>query len=202
MLWGNFQATWLLSLLRPLTWAIDTIAPKCSISVGGVEEAPWITKELQTLKRGRQLEQHWQKTKVTSNWIVAKAHYRPYAVVMMATNNYLTTTIASAKSWQVRPLHSERSFIFWLIGGDTWCLGGPLYKPLCWPNWSCWPLPNVTITSREAVEGLHHSLKMVMGWIMAKKLKLNPDRTEVLLVWPDLALERGNTVIIDGIKLP
>lgn len=40
------------------------------------------------------------------------------------------------------------------------------------------------------------------GWLKINKVKLNPDRMEVLLVGPNSALERDNTLMLDVVEHP
>lgn len=41
-----------------------------------------------------------------------------------------------------------------------------------------------------------------MGLIKVNKLRFYPDKIEVMLVGPDLALKSGSTEMLDGIALP
>ncbi|KAF7246159.1 putative RNA-directed DNA polymerase from transposon BS [Varanus komodoensis] len=54
----------------------------------------------------------------------------------------------------------------------------------------------------EAVAVLNRCLAKVMGWMRANKLKLNPDKTEVLLVGGSGFGEGGFDLVVNGIALP
>ncbi|KAF7238921.1 Short transient receptor potential channel 4-associated protein, partial [Varanus komodoensis] len=54
----------------------------------------------------------------------------------------------------------------------------------------------------EAVAVLNRCLAEVMGWMRANKLKLNPDKTEVLLVGGSGFGEGGFDLVLNGVALP
>ncbi|KAF7243910.1 Nudix hydrolase 20, chloroplastic [Varanus komodoensis] len=54
----------------------------------------------------------------------------------------------------------------------------------------------------EAVAVLNRCLAEVMGWMRANKLKLNPDKTEVLLVGGSGFGEGGFNLVLNGVALP
>lgn len=56
--------------------------------------------------------------------------------------------------------------------------------------------------SRFNASQKYHGLEKVWDWLKVSNLRLNPDKREVLLVGPDLALGRGYTVLLDGTALP
>ncbi|XP_053112476.1 uncharacterized protein LOC128327575 [Hemicordylus capensis] len=55
---------------------------------------------------------------------------------------------------------------------------------------------------REAVAVLNRGLEAVMGWMWANKLKLNPDKTEVLLVSRRANRDEEILPVLDGVALP
>ncbi|KAF7249443.1 hypothetical protein EYD10_05220 [Varanus komodoensis] len=59
-----------------------------------------------------------------------------------------------------------------------------------------------TIDHGEAVAVLNWCLAKVMGWMRANKLKLNPDKTEVLLVGGSSSWVGGLDLALDGVALP
>ncbi|KAF7246806.1 Chorion-specific transcription factor GCMa, partial [Varanus komodoensis] len=59
-----------------------------------------------------------------------------------------------------------------------------------------------TIDHGEAVAVLNRCLVEVMGWMRANKLKLNPDKTEVLLVGGSGFGEGGFDLVLNGVALP
>ncbi|KAF7250183.1 putative RNA-directed DNA polymerase from transposon BS [Varanus komodoensis] len=54
----------------------------------------------------------------------------------------------------------------------------------------------------EAVAVLNRCLAEVMGWMRANKLKLKPDKTEVLLVGGSGFGEGGSDLVLNGVSLP
>ena len=56
--------------------------------------------------------------------------------------------------------------------------------------------------SREAVLTLNQCLASVMGWMRANKLKLNPEKKEVLLVSCKGDKEIGILPVLNGVTLP
>lgn len=55
---------------------------------------------------------------------------------------------------------------------------------------------------RMAVEVLGFGLEQVRDWMKVNKLKLNPGKTEVLVVGPHLALWNCCTLMLDGGCIP
>uniref|UniRef100_A0A803THP9 ribonuclease H n=1 Tax=Anolis carolinensis TaxID=28377 RepID=A0A803THP9_ANOCA len=63
----------------------------------------------------------------------------------------------------------------------------------------CHSFPPVT---KEAVQVLNRCLAAVSDWMRANKLKLNPDKTEVLLVSRKAEQGTGLQPVLDGVTLP
>uniref|UniRef100_A0A803TL80 Reverse transcriptase domain-containing protein n=1 Tax=Anolis carolinensis TaxID=28377 RepID=A0A803TL80_ANOCA len=63
----------------------------------------------------------------------------------------------------------------------------------------CHSFPSVT---KEAVQVLNRCLATVSDWMRANKLKLNPDKTEVLLVSRKAEQGIGLQPVLDGVALP
>uniref|UniRef100_A0A803TBI4 Reverse transcriptase domain-containing protein n=1 Tax=Anolis carolinensis TaxID=28377 RepID=A0A803TBI4_ANOCA len=63
----------------------------------------------------------------------------------------------------------------------------------------CHSFPPVT---KEAVQVLNRCLATVSDWMRANKLKLNPDKTEVLLVSRKAEQDIGLQPVLDGVALP
>uniref|UniRef100_A0A803TWJ5 Reverse transcriptase domain-containing protein n=1 Tax=Anolis carolinensis TaxID=28377 RepID=A0A803TWJ5_ANOCA len=63
----------------------------------------------------------------------------------------------------------------------------------------CHSFPPVT---KEAVQVLNRCLAAVSDWMRANKLKLNPDKTEVLLVSHKAEQGTGLQPVLDGVTLP
>ena len=57
-------------------------------------------------------------------------------------------------------------------------------------------------SSGEAVEVLNQCLAVTMDWMRANKLKLNPDKTEMLLVGGSSDWMVGAQPVLDGVALP
>ncbi|XP_053169630.1 uncharacterized protein LOC128353010 [Hemicordylus capensis] len=55
---------------------------------------------------------------------------------------------------------------------------------------------------REAVDVLNRGLEAVMGWMWANKLKLNPDKMEVILVSRRANRDKDILPVLDGVALP
>lgn len=51
----------------------------------------------------------------------------------------------------------------------------------------------ISLDPKEAMETLNHYLEKVMGWMRKNKLRLNPDKREVLLEGPNSVLGSGCT---------
>ncbi|KAF7242904.1 Ankyrin repeat and fibronectin type-III domain-containing protein 1 [Varanus komodoensis] len=62
--------------------------------------------------------------------------------------------------------------------------------------------PNAPNEPDEAVAGLNQFLAEVMGWMRANKLKLNPDKTEVLLVGGSSSWVGDLDLALNGVALP
>ena len=57
-------------------------------------------------------------------------------------------------------------------------------------------------SSGEAVEVLNRCLGATMDWMRANKLRLNPDKTELLLVGGSSDRMEGAQSVLDGVALP
>lgn len=60
------------------------------------------------------------------------------------------------------------------------------------------------MNQREALDRQGRSLDQILGWIRVNKLKMNPDKTEVMLVklvGQNLILRSGFTVLLNGAVL-
>lgn len=66
---------------------------------------------------------------------------------------------------------------------------------------TCLPL-SLALTPKEAAENLNQCLEEVTGWMRVNKLKINPDKTAVLLVGPNLILRRGMTLVLSPKEHP
>ncbi|XP_053151089.1 uncharacterized protein LOC128344612 [Hemicordylus capensis] len=82
--------------------AVDTVAPKRPLRLGGARSAPWFSSELRAMKQlGRRLERRWRKSRHESDRTRARAHFRDYAVAVGAAKKcFFSASIASAQCRQ------------------------------------------------------------------------------------------------------